>query len=244
VARKTPLVPARIAVLALLALLIASCGGGSTAGPIAPSRAATTTTAPGETQSVATVPGSAAAPGATATAPAPRTPAPPPSGSGAAPAPSEPAEAGSPADAPAAAAGTPAAARADEPAPDPQPSATLLDERAKLILTRRVSPSHYFQQGTVTGTYDGTIELEARITSRGVLVRFTATLPGGTISGRGVAVAILDSTTWPALRGSALVTGGSGRFAGIRGRGLKVTGRSKPDASRTHVRLVGTVRLD
>lgn len=112
-----------------------------------------------------------------------------------------------------------------------------------MILTRRASPSHYFQQGTVTGTYDGTIELEARITARGVLVRFTATLPGGTISGRGVVVAILDSTTWPGLRGRALVTGGTGRFAGIHGRRLKVIGRSKPDASRARVRLVGTVSL-
>jgi len=111
------------------------------------------------------------------------------------------------------------------------------------VLTRRASPSHYFQQGTVTGTYDGTIELEARITSRGVLVSFTATLPGGTISGRGVAVAILDSTTWPRLRGRALVTGGTGRFAGIEGRRLSVTGRAKPDASKAHVRLAGMVRL-
>jgi hypothetical protein len=120
---------------------------------------------------------------------------------------------------------------------------TPLDERAKLILTRRVSSTRYVQQGTVTGTYDGTIELEARITSRGVLVRFTATLPGGTISGRGVVVAILDSTTWPGVRGRALVTGGTGRFAGFHGHRLKVTGRSKPDASRAHVRLVGTVSL-
>jgi len=119
-----------------------------------------------------------------------------------------------------------------------------LDERAKLILTRRVSPSHYVQQGTVIGTYDGTMEIEARITARGVLVRFTASVPGGTISGRGVVVAILDSTTWPGLRGRAVVTGGTGRFASIHGRGLKVTGRSKPDASRAHVRLVGTVSRD
>lgn len=85
------------------------------------------------------------------------------------------------------------------------------------------------------------MEVEARIASKGVLVRFTATLPGGTLSGRGLAVAILDSTTWPGLRGTAIVTGGTGRFAGIHGRRLKVTGRAKPDASKAHVRLAGTV---
>ncbi|HET6448941.1 MAG TPA: hypothetical protein VFG31_07500 [Conexibacter sp.] len=110
-----------------------------------------------------------------------------------------------------------------------------------MLLTRRVSPVHYFQQGTVTGTYDGTMAVEARIASRGVLVRFTATLPGGTISGRAVAVAILDSTTWPSLRGSAIVTGGTGRFAGIHGRRLTVSGRARPDASHAHVRLTGLV---
>jgi hypothetical protein len=85
------------------------------------------------------------------------------------------------------------------------------------------------------------MEVEARITSKGVLVRFTATLPGGKISGRGIAVAILDSTTWPGLRGTARVTGGTGRFAGIQGRRLRVTGRAKPDASRARVRLAGIV---
>jgi len=93
----------------------------------------------------------------------------------------------------------------------------------------------------VTGTYDGTIALEARIASQGVLVRFTATLPGGTISGRGVAVAVIDGSPTPGLRGTVDVTGGTGRFAGIRGRGLKVAGRAKPDASWARVRLSGTV---
>lgn len=123
----------------------------------------------------------------------------------------------------------------------PDPAGSLLDETAHLTLVNRVSPAHYFQQGTVTGTYDGTMEVEARITSKGVIVRFTATLPGGTITGKGVAVAILDSLRWPGLRGTARVTGGTGRFAGIHGRRLKVTGRARPDASKAHVRLAGTV---
>ena len=93
----------------------------------------------------------------------------------------------------------------------------------------------------MTGTFDGTIALEARITSQGVLVSFTATLPGGTISGRGVAVAVIDGSPTPGLRGTADVVGGTGRFAGIHGRGLKVTGRAKPDASWARVRMAGAV---
>jgi len=230
VVRKTPPVLARFAVLPALALALASCGGGSTGGPVA-GDAPHASPPPTRTQAP-TVPAQ----------PAPRAPA--PHTTEAAPAPATHSLRGS-----SRRPRRPAAA-IDEPQaqpdptsrpPDPRPTAFGLDERARLTLVRRVSPSHYFQQGTVTGTYSGTMEVEARITSKGVLVRFTATLPGGTISGRGIAVAILDSTTWPGLRGTAKVTGGTGRFAGIHGRRLRVIGRAKPDASRSRVRLAGAV---
>jgi hypothetical protein len=190
---------------------------------------------------------SPAAPRKPATAPAAAPPTasghPRPSGGAAAPGTSgqDSGSAGSSAPAAAApAAPTPTTEQHAATAPEP-PAGSPLDETAELTLVNRVSPAHYFQQGTVTGTYDGTMEVEARITSKGVIVRFTATLPGGTIVGRGIAVAILDSVTWPALRGTAAVTGGTGRFAGIRGRGLKVNGRARPDASKARVRLAGTV---
>jgi len=241
--------PALVLALALLALalVLAACGGGSTANPVAASTDATTaTTATSPAAPPATTPTAAAtAPSAartTRTAPpaVPATPHDP-----AAPVDRPRPSGGASADSSTTTADEPAPQEAVRPTPTPtparQPAESVLDERANLILTRRVSPSHYFQQGTVVGTHDGTMEVEARITSKGVLVSFTATLPGGTISGRGVAVAILDSTTWPSLRGRAIVTGGTGRFAGISGRRLKVIGRAKPDASRAHVRLVGTV---
>jgi hypothetical protein len=137
---------------------------------------------------------------------------------------------------------SPASRQARAPAaPRAAPAGTRIDELADLTLTNRAGPAHYFQQGTVTGTYAGTMAVEARITSQGVLVRFTATLPGGTIAGHALAVAILDSATWPGLRGSGVITGGTGRFAGIHARGLTVTGRAKPDASQAHVRLAGVV---
>jgi hypothetical protein len=244
VARKTFAALVRTLALAVVALVLASCGGGSTAGPVAGSSVATTTAAPPPAQpqpsaapaTTATTPAAPVRTAATAPAPRPQPAARPRarSRSSRSAAPSPARHDGSLADAPA------AAGEATTPAPA-QPVATPLDERAKLVLTRRITPAHYFQQGTVTGTYDGTMDVEARITTKGVLVRFTATLPGGTISGRGLAVAILDSTSWPGLRGSAIVTGGTGRFANIRGRRLSVTGRAKPDASRAHVRLAGTV---
>lgn len=116
-----------------------------------------------------------------------------------------------------------------------------IDERAVLVLTERRSPAHYFQSGPVTGTYDGTMAVEVRITSRGVIVDFTATLAGGTISGRALAVAILDDATMPGLRGTAAILRGTGRFAGIHGKRLTIAGRARPDGSRARVRLTGTV---
>ncbi|MFL5817123.1 MAG: hypothetical protein ACJ76L_05925 [Conexibacter sp.] len=241
-ALKTP--SALVLALALLALTLVfgACGGGTTANPIVVSTDATTATSPAAPP--ATTPtADATAPSAARTATTASPPAPTTSPDLTAPPARPRPSGGATADSSTAAADelAPQEAPAPAPAPSPQPAKSLLDERASLILTRRLSPSHYFQQGTVVGTHDGTMEVEARITSKGVLVNFTATLPGGTISGRGVAVAILDSTTWPSLRGRAIVTGGTGRFAGIGGRKLKVIGRAKPDASRAHVRLVGTV---
>lgn len=246
----------RIAVFSLLGLALASCGGGSTAEPLATTQEPPGSRAPARTQPAQGPDASHSAPRTTTRAgtPPPSRRRPRPSG-GATPSAgvdagaAEPAPGASPdvADEPATSApAAPAPSRDDARSQqaEPEAAALLLDERAELTLTRRVSPSHYFQAGTVTGTYDGTMEVEARITSKGVLVRFTAILPGGTISGRGVAVAILDSTTWPSLRGTARVTGGTGRFAGIHGRRLKVTGRAKPDASRARVRLAGTVELN
>jgi hypothetical protein len=236
--------------------MLAACGGGTTGNPVA--------VAPGTTGAPASTPTTAPqAPAATATRPAaPRTTATtgravaPTTGgrtqsSGGAAAPGTAGQGASSAGSSATAADRPAPAPTattpttpEQPAaatPDPQPAGSPLDETADLTLVNRVTPAHYFQQGTVTGTYEGTMEVEARITSKGVIVSFTATLPGGTITGRGVAIAILDSVTWPALHGTAAVTGGTGRFAGIHGRRLKVTGRAKPDASKARVRLAGTV---
>jgi hypothetical protein len=250
VALKTPPALVRALLLLALTLVLASCGGGSTAGPL-PARTDAASVPAATTQ--ATPPTAPAA-----TAPAPATTATPHvaarpqrSGGAAAPAPhrapaipspdTSAAAAGEAAPDPPAATAPATAERPAAPAPDPPPAGSPLDETADLTLVNRVSPAHYFQQGTVTGTYDGTMEVEARITSKGVIVNFTATLPGGTISGRGIAVAILDSATWPGLRGTAAVTGGTGRFAGIHGRRLRVIGRARPDASKARVRLVGTV---
>jgi hypothetical protein len=222
--------------LSALTLVLSACGGGTTGGSVAGTTAASAPALPPATPTTTTAPApTATAPKRTgANAAAPRTT----QTSTAADPPPEPAPAPrpAPADAP------PPAQTQSAPAPAPEPAGTPIDERAELTLTDRESPAHYFQQGTVTGTYEGTMAAEVRITSKGVFVDFTATVEGGTIVGRALAVAVIDGRPMPALRGTAAIHGGTGRFAAIHARGLKVTGRSKPDGSQARVRLVGVVQ--
>jgi hypothetical protein len=237
---------ALVPLLLALACVLAACGGGSTGGPVPqtgdarsvpsttaqPAPSASTATAPPPSSPTARAHASAPAADAGRSAPVDRRAS---GGRAAGPASAR---------APRAAESSPAAPASDRgsPAqPAPAPGATPLDEQAKLALTDRVSPAHYFQQGTVTGTFDGTMSLEVRITSKGVLVHFTATVEGGTIVGRGLAVAVIDGSSMPPLRGTATILSGTGRFADIHGRRLEVSGRGKPDGSRARVRLTGAV---
>lgn len=237
--------------LPALTLAISACGGGSTGGAVGGTTAAS---APPPTTAVQPAPTTtapqpaAAAPTPSATAPTTQH-APPPTSArraqrSAGDAAAEDPQGGAPDDPAAAAAPRSPPATTPAPAatpPAPEPTGTPIDERAELTLTDRESPAHYFQQGTVTGTYEGTMAAEVRITSKGVFVDFTATVEGGTIVGRALAVAVIDGRPMPLLRGTAAIYGGTGRFADVRGRRLKVSGRSKPDGSQARVRLVGVL---
>lgn len=136
----------------------------------------------------------------------------------------------------------PAPTPAPEPQPPAKPAGTPIEEVADLVLVNRAGPTHYFQQGTVVGTYNGTMELEAKVVPKGVRVHFTATVEGGTIEGKGLAIPIIDGSNPTArINGTARILGGTGRFASAHGRRLAVTGTVRLDASRAHVRLAGTV---
>jgi hypothetical protein len=127
--------------------------------------------------------------------------------------------------------------------PAPKPAATPIDETARVTLVSRSGPGRYSQHGTVTGTYDGVMSLDAKITDRGVEVQFTAALPGGTVAGTGLAVPEIGNSPLAKLHGTAAITGGTGRFAHARGHDLQVSGRAALDGSRATVRMVGSVVL-
>lgn len=136
-------------------------------------------------------------------------------------------------------AGTPPAR--SEPKPKPKPAGTAIDETAHVTLVSSPHPGQYTQHGTVTGTFGGVMALEAKITDRGVAVRFTATLDGGTVAGTGLAIPQIGDSPLATLHGTAAITGGTGRFAGAHAHGLQVSGKAAMDGSRATVRMVGTV---
>lgn len=133
---------------------------------------------------------------------------------------------------------------ATRPATTPKPAADPgrpIEETAQLTLESKASATEYTQRGTVTGTYDGEMALTAKITERGIAVRFTVTTPDGTVTGHGLAIVRITGAEMEPITGTASIDSGTGEFAGIHGTGLKVRGRVALDASRGVVHLTGTI---
>jgi hypothetical protein len=115
-----------------------------------------------------------------------------------------------------------------------------IDETAHLKRSRKISLTHYIQTGAVTGTFAGTITLDAQLGAKGVVAKFTAQLPGGTVTGTALAQLNIAGRKLDPVSGTAQIVGGTGRFAHARATGLKVTGGAALDGSQSVLRLRGT----
>jgi hypothetical protein len=123
------------------------------------------------------------------------------------------------------------------------PIAHPINETAQLVLVSSPAPGRYEQQGTVTGTFNGTMTLNAHITDAGIVVDFTADVTGGIVTGHGLAIPTIDSRSPVAtLNGTASITGGTGTFAHVKSSKLTVRGTAVlPSGSKATVHLTGTV---
>jgi hypothetical protein len=83
--------------------------------------------------------------------------------------------------------------------------------------------------------------LHAQIKTKGVVVSFTAQIPGGSVSGKGLAIISIVGAALDPLKGTASISGGTGKYANARGSGLSVTGKAALDGSRAIVHLTGNV---
>jgi hypothetical protein len=141
-------------------------------------------------------------------------------------------------------AGAPPPAKASRPPHAAQQSGATahpIREVARLALDHKFSFAHYTEKGTITGTFDGTMTLDARAATNGIVVAFTAQLPGGSVSGHGRAILQLNGAALDPLTGTAAITAGTGAFAHAHAKGLKVAGKAALDGSRAVVSLAGTV---
>jgi hypothetical protein len=140
-----------------------------------------------------------------------------------------------------AAATTTATAPATTTSTTPSGTRTLkIDETAHLKRSRKISLTHYIQTGTATGTFAGTITLDAQLGAKGVVAKFTAQLPGGTVTGTALAQLNIAGQKLDPVAGTAQITGGTGRFAHAHATGLKVSGGAALDGSQSVLRLRGT----
>ncbi len=81
----------------------------------------------------------------------------------------------------------------------------------------------FVEQGPASGTYRGTLTVDLTTTSRGVKFRITGYLPGGTLNGYGSAN-IESEGKVAQFSGTAVFSGGSGRYKHAHGSGFKVKG--------------------
>jgi hypothetical protein len=117
-----------------------------------------------------------------------------------------------------------------------------LDATANLTLDSRRGTT-FKQSGTIRGSPFGSGTIAVTISfRRGVgYTSFSASLPRGTVRGRGaVTLTVRRLTSY--YNGSVAITGATGRYRGARSGVIRVTGSGPISASRSTIRLTGTVR--
>jgi hypothetical protein len=143
---------------------------------------------------------------------------------------------------PVAAATTTTATTTTTTAGAPGSRVVAIDEIGRVTLDHSAGIGNYYEKGTIAGTYDGTMTMHAQLKSQGVAVSFTAKLPGGSVSGKGLAVvSIGGGAALDPLNGYAAITSGTGKFAHARARRLKVVGKTALDGSKAIIHLTGNV---
>ena len=114
-----------------------------------------------------------------------------------------------------------------------------LSETANLQLVSKKGVA-FIQEGTVTGTYAGTMRLDAKLGGKGVEGTFTVQLKGGTLSGSAAAGLALAGAR-ANFKGTASITSGTGEFKNVQPAQLAFSGSVKSDASSSTVNLSGTL---
>lgn len=121
--------------------------------------------------------------------------------------------------------------------------ARTLNASGELKRTARPAPLTSVQSGRLVGTPfgSGTMVLRSKLERAIVTSTFTLKTSAGTVRGRARARLTLDGDT-AHYKGTATITGGTGRYRRVQGSGITFTGVGPVSAKRTTIRLRGTVR--
>ncbi len=100
----------------------------------------------------------------------------------------------------------------------------------------------FVERGPASGTYEGSLTLYLTTTSNGVRFRLKGKNSSGALLGHGAAL-IKSRGKIGKVSGRADITGGTGRFEGAHGEGLKVTGTFNRETYFMVVTLTGRLSL-
>jgi len=116
-------------------------------------------------------------------------------------------------------------------------SSGVFHETGNLRAISRNGPS-FTAQGPASGTFSCKLTLYVTITATGVTFRMIGNLPGGTLSGHGSAN-MKNERKIAKVSGTAVFTGGSGRYAHAHGTGLTVGGTFNRETYALSVTIAG-----
>jgi hypothetical protein len=118
-----------------------------------------------------------------------------------------------------------------------------LSAAGQLVRTKKTGDLSAIQQGTLRGAPfgSGRMVLASTLKQARVNSTFTVTTSAGRVSGRASARVTVDGDT-SSYKGTATLTGGTGRYRRITGRNITFTGKGPVSAKQVRITLVGKVR--
>lgn len=135
---------------------------------------------------------------------------------------------------PASAQASPASARAAL-------SSTYVKEQGQLHFSSKSGGSAIAEQGSATGTFKATLDIDLTIKISQVTGSFVAYLKGGSISGSASATPHY-SGQWVSFKGSLTIKHGTGRYAGASGT-ASLYGSLNRVQLKLNVQVIGRLRL-
>ncbi|MFZ2049964.1 MAG: hypothetical protein WB698_03330 [Solirubrobacteraceae bacterium] len=141
----------------------------------------------------------------------------------------------------AAATAVPAAAQASSASARAALSSTYVKEQGQLHFSSKSGGSAIAEQGSATGTFKASLDIDLTIKISQVTGSFVAYLKGGSISGSAAATPHY-SGQWVSFKGTLTIKHGTGSYAGASGT-ASLYGSLNREQLKLNVQVIGRLRL-